>query len=456
MENQVDIFENFNRMAQDVLKYPMLKGNRLNDIFARLDVLIRQAVGQIIQVTTFIEDNICFQLSEIMIGAIKTKKLHRGLQSKQRVGVGAGVEIGAENVRILGIGFDLFKLARTRRELAVPLTQKILRTLRLNNLAYEQILLAFAEHTTNYCDTVDELAKTAIDIADNVHDGDVTEKMQKISQLIDAKNYTEMTVGCVDSNHLYGVVAFVAKIRRQIRRLQEEVVRAHLRLVPKVVREHTQNDNDAMDAFQAGSMGLLHAVTAFDYKSRTSFATFARSWIKQRISVARKTTIGPMLKIAYPVFEQYSIILAEEKKLHDQFPGGVPDEKLAEAVDLAPEVVRKILDTVKNSQVISFDDVIVGADGTSTSQLATFPDTAYEESKELEEIREQVFAIITRLSPESRKLLCLRFGIIEGIENSIDPRDRLKEQYRQLACKTMIAAYSRAAANTDRASPEEQ
>jgi len=438
----VDIFENFNRMAQDVLRYPMLRGNRLNEIFLGLDKLIGQALHQILQISTFVEDNVCFQLSEIMLGAIKTKKLHRGRWSKQRLAVGSGVEIGAENVRILGIGFDLFKLARTRRELAIPLIQKVLRSLRLNNLAYEQIVMAFADYTTHYCDVVDELAKTAIEVSDDVHAGNITEKMQRISQLIDAKTYTELTVGCVDPNHLYGVAASVAKIRRQIKRLQEEVVRAHLRLVPKIVREHTQNDNDAMDAFQAGSMGLLHAVTAFDHKSRTSFATFARQWIRQRISVARKTTIGPMLKIAYPVFEQYSTILAEEKRLRAQYPNGVPDAVLAEAVDLAPEVIRKIIDTVKNSQVISFDDVIVGIDGSTSSQLSTLPDTQYDESKELEEMREQVFGIISRLSPVNRKILCLRFGIIEGIENSIDPRERLKEQYRQLACKTLMAMYS--------------
>jgi RNA polymerase sigma factor (sigma-70 family) len=431
-----DRFENFNRLAQDVLQYPMLKGSRLSEIFIALDKLIKQAVNQIVCVSTFVEDNICFQLAEIMLSAIKTK-LHKGRWTKQREGVGEGVEIGAENARILGMGFDLFKLARTQREVAVPLLRRVFRTLRLNNLSYEQTLLAFSEATNNYCDIVDQLTTVALEIST---EEDIIPKMQKMSELIDAKNYIEMTVGCVDSNHLYGVVAIVKKIKQKIKKMQEEVLKAHMRLIPKIVREHTQNDNDALDAFQAGSVGLLHAVTAYDYKSRTAFATFARYSIRQRISYARKTTIGPLLRVSYPVFERYGTILAEERKLREQYPNGVPEEALADLVDMSPAVVRKIMDTVKTAQVISLDDTIPGTEEAPISHGSMVPDTNYEEMRELEEMRDQVFAIITRLTPENRRLLCLHFGILEGVENSIDDRERLREQYRQLACKTILAS----------------
>ena len=130
-----DKFENFNRQAEKTQHYPMLASQDLEDRFRRVDSLLREGTRVLLEATHFVEDNLCYRLAEIAIGSIKAK-IYRGRYVKSRRTMGQGVMVGSENSKILGTGFDLFKLSRTSRDLAVPLVLRVLRTLRLQNINY--------------------------------------------------------------------------------------------------------------------------------------------------------------------------------------------------------------------------------------------------------------------------------------------------------------------------------
>lgn len=455
MNQSTETFAEFNRVAREVMSYPDMRYADVKTSFAQITQLLEQIVDQILRVATFVEDNLGFHLAEIMLSAIKTKKLYRGRWDKSREGVGEGVEIGAENVRVLGTCFDVFKLARVQRDAAYLPLKHLLRTARLSNLVYEQMISSFVLATDNYCDTVDQLARTAASVPE---DGTVpVEQFQQISDLIDAKQLVEHMVGCVAPNQLYGVVAVVKQLFKRLQKRKAEIVKAHLKLILKTVRANTYQDNDALEAFQAGSMGLLHAVSAFDYRGRTAFPTFARQWVRQRITVSRRSNSGPIIRVPFAVWEQYSQIQAAEREMQQRYPDGLPEDAVAQHLSLSPEVVRQVQEFVRASYVTSLDEEVRNADDYTTSRVASVPDEQLNEQLDLAEVREDLLQIVQHLTPEQRKVLCLRFGFLEGIENNIDPRERLREIYRQLAGKTIVASAEvlHEATETDPVEPDE-
>jgi DNA-directed RNA polymerase sigma subunit (sigma70/sigma32) len=134
------------------------------------------------------------------------------------------------------------------------------------------------------------------------------------------------------------------------------------------------------------------------------------------------------------------VIQAEERRLHQQFPEGIPDNMVAAKLGLSTEVVRQVVDAVKSSYVTSLDEDLRMADDVMESRVASVPDQQILDQLELDDLREDLLQIVQHLTAEQRKILCLRFGFLEGIENEIDPRERLRELYRQTAGKTIVVA----------------
>lgn len=450
-------FSNFNRLAKEAKAMATLRPAELRDIFEEIHAYILEGIGLLLRTTTFVEDNLCYQLARIASSSIASRKLYRGRWVKGKASIGEGVEVGSENARILGIGFDLFKLSRLSREVAVPLTQKTLRSLRLSPAQFEQILLAFSAETDLYCDTLDRLAAERLALQrmeahlpqDSHRDPALVKQMQVVSRLIDRHEQIEASVGCAAPFYMYGVVAAVKGIVRKIKRRQERIVRSYLRLVPATVKRWAISDLNAEDMFQAGSIGLAHAVSEYDYRGRTSFPRYARNWIRQRIQSAYKGSLGPMIRISGSRWKLYRRIQVAERKLQEKNPGEVIGlDDIAAALNIAVEQVDETIAKIRMAQALSLEEEL-GHDesGVPMTRANTIPDEAIEDQKVRQEQQEHLLKLIQDIDLEQRRLVCLRYGFVDGVDNSIDAAEGLAEQLRQLACKTIQCRYLAARIN---------
>lgn len=437
-----DQFENFNRLAEETQQYPMLTPAQVQDMFHALDQLIHQGVRLLLDTTHFVEDNLCHRLAEIAAGSIKTK-IYRGRFVKTSRGAGQGVMIGSENSKVLGLGFDLFKLSRMSRDLAVPLVLRVLRSLRLQNINYEQILHAFEALTQDY-------RKICIDLAAEQQRLKWTEEsdenpvvlMKRISDLIDNKKKIESQVGCVDQNLLYGTVAMVHRITKRINRIKDRVVESFMRSIPRVVRKYARSDLDASDLFQVGCFGLMHAVSAYDYRSRAGFAGFSKRWIQQRIQDYRKKSGGPMVRLPPRIWENYQEILRTEARLkHDWETDDISRDDIAQQLGWSVSKVDSVFEKVGFSQIVSLDDGHQEADDFYDRE-ATIADTSDEDQELIQQLQEHVEHLVEHLESDDRRLICLKFGCVELIENdNINPNEVLDEIFRQMACKLLLHRY---------------
>lgn len=439
-----DPFEGFNKLVASIMGYPQIRRPALQQLFSEIDALLHQGIDLLLPIVTFVEDNICFQLAQIAISRIKSRKIYKGRWEKGRIPIGEGVEIGATNSKILGMGFDLFKLSRTSREIATPLVRRTLRSLHLSNEIYENILAAFVTETEEYCKTVEALTQEAGRLQRYQHDGcsddELVSQMQKVSALIDQKNQIEAAVGCVDTDYFYGTVALVRGVLDQIRHRQNKILKAYLRLIPKTVREWANNEMDAMDLFQAGSMGLTWAISAFNYRSGAGFPNFARTWIRQRVQGSMKKSGGPLMRLPFSIWEEYSKIKAAEAALYQEDPTRtVTIADIAEAMNIDIRTVDQILVKIRMAHIVSLDDELLGSDETPITREATIPDETIIDREQLADQQELIFAAMQHLKPAERRLVCLRYGFLEGIDNNrLNTNQKLREMFRQLSCKTLL------------------
>lgn len=437
-----DQFENFNRHVASLQSHKMIPKQELKDDFKAIHLLLQQGTRALLETTHFVEDNVCFRLAEVASGSMK-KKIYLGRFSKDKKGVGQGVSIGAENSKLLGLGFDLFKLSRINRDMATPLVLRVLRSMRLQNMNYEHILKAFVHVTKDYRKLCEDLtvAQEKLRAAEDDGNENVVELMQKISVLIDQKQATESKAGAADPNFLYGTVSIVRHFVSRIERIQEKILASYQRSIPKIVREFAQSDLDAEDLLQVGRFGLLHAISAYDYRMSTSFSRFSKYWIRQRIQGYRKKSGGPMVPLSDVTWDNYRKIRKAEKEIHTEDNFEPTRQDVADHLGWAVEKVDITMEEIATVHLANIDDDVY-CDNERFEREATIADTQEEDWKQAEMNAEQIAEVIGDLDPEDHRLICLRYGLVDHIQNDhLDKKEVFRELVRQLGCKTLLHRY---------------
>ena len=410
------------------------------ELFRSIDLLIKKGISALLETTHYVEDNVCFQLADIASGSMKVK-LYRGRIVADRRSAGQGVMIGSEDTKILGTGFDMFKLSRTSRTVAPLLVQRVLRSMRLSNMTYEHILRSFVEVTAKYRETCDQLATQQIILQKDTQAdrSGVIKQMQAISLLIDGKEAIEGAVGCVDPNVLYGTVALVKSLVDQMQKIQQQILHAYLRLIPREVRVFSRSDQDAKDKFQAGAIGLMYAISKYEYRSNSSFVTYARAWIRQRIQYYMKEQGGTMIKLSPKIWENNQKIERARSELLAETNGQEEPtaEEIADYLGWPFEKVQKIQENITMSYVMTLDSESM-IDDEAVELEATIPDESFDDTAKQEENRDLIRLIIAPLSDDDKRLVLLRTGVLELLDNHIKPAEKLNEVLRQTACKTLL------------------
>ena len=449
---QVDNWETFNDLAKRTLDYASLEKDDLTRTFREIERLIFDGVDYLLHATTFVEDNLCYLLAEIASGVIKSRKVYKGKRVRQRIALNDDIEMGAENKRIFGTGFDLFKLSRMHRRKAFPFTKRIIRTLRISSSHYENILTAFANVGSEYIEVSDELASTTLQLfehqlrnADNPSpEGTAIEEELLVctEDLIDRMDLLELDVGCVEPNLLYGTVRKVSKLLRRIRVLQERILRAYSRLVLKPVKGRAQNEMEALDLFQSGSLGLARAISLYDLRCGTSFPTFANWWIRQKILGSAKHS-GSLIKLPGSVIERYQEILKAERYFESDpiLCDTYTVEDVARHCNTTAKSVELVKTKVRTTRVVALESMVhSNEDGYESDSAA---DRALLDEQLEEEANEKansafIAQVLNHVDEQDRRLVCLRYGVIDKIETILDPREEVREIFRQCACKAFL------------------
>ena len=243
------------------------------------------------------------------------------------------------------------------------------------------------------------------------------------------------------SDDLEPIIDGIRAGERQASAAREELVVANLRLVVSVAKRYARRGLSFLDLVQEGNMGLLRAVTKFDYRRGYKFSTYAHWWIRQAITRALADQ-ARTIRIPVHMIETLNQITYADRSLVHELGRDPTTEELASQLDLPPAKVRLLQWAAQ--EPLSLESPI------GEEEEAQFGDLIEDRSMEspLESVigrrmREQTIEALQALSEREQRVLRMRFGLgnaetytLAEAGRAFDvTRERIRQIEAQALCK---------------------